>query len=90
MVLQGIRADQRVLRTIISNILPDVDKILVQHDIELSLITLNWFLTLFSSVVHMKILVRLWDLFLCDGSIVLFQITAAMLKTKGKAVILYF
>ncbi|KAL7288961.1 hypothetical protein TKK_0016922 [Trichogramma kaykai] len=80
--LIGIRADQRVLRTIVTNVLPDVDQILVQHDIELSLISLNWFLTLFASVVHMKILLRIWDLFLCDGSIVLFQIAAAMLKIK--------
>lgn len=31
----------------------------------------------------MKILLRLWDLFLCDGSIVLFQVTLGMLKIKG-------
>ncbi|XP_014211872.1 small G protein signaling modulator 3 homolog isoform X2 [Copidosoma floridanum] len=80
--LIGIQADQRVLRSLITNYLPNIDQILTQHDIELSLITLNWFLTLFASVVHMKILLRLWDLFLCDGSIVLFQITLGMLKIK--------
>ena len=80
----GIQADQRVLRTLVSNYLPDIDHVLVQHDIELSLISLNWFLTLFASVVHMKILLRIWDLFLFDGSIVLFQVTLGMLKIKGK------
>lgn len=85
----GIQADQRVLRNLVNNYLPDIDSVLVQHDIELSLITLNWFLSLFSSVVHMKILLRIWDLFLCDGSIVLFQITLGMLKIKGKFAILF-
>ncbi|OXU22236.1 hypothetical protein TSAR_016879 [Trichomalopsis sarcophagae] len=80
--LIGIQADQRVLRTLVANFLPDMDQALVQHDIELSLISLNWFLTLFASVVHMKILLRLWDLFLSDGSIVLFQVTLGMLKIK--------
>lgn len=39
-------------------------------------------MTLFSSVLHMKILLRVWDLFFLDGSIVLFQVTLAMLKLK--------
>ncbi|XP_011310920.1 small G protein signaling modulator 3 homolog [Fopius arisanus] len=80
--LLGVQADQRVLRTLIANYLPDIDHVLVQHDIELSLISLHWFLTLFASVVHMKILLRIWDLFLFDGSIVLFQITLGMLKMR--------
>lgn len=80
--LIGIQADQRVLRTLIVNYLPDVDLVLKEHDIELSLITLHWFLTLFASVVHMKILLRVWDLFFFDGSLVLFQVTLGMLKIK--------
>lgn len=80
--LLGIQADQKVLRTLIANYLPDIDHALVQHDIELSLISLHWFLTLFASVVHMKILLRIWDMFLFDGSIVLFQITLGMLKIR--------
>nr|CAD7194506.1 unnamed protein product [Timema douglasi] len=80
--LIGIQADQRVLRTLIASYLPDVDHALKEHDIELSLITLHWFLTLFASVVHMKILLRVWDLFFFDGSLVLFQTTLGMLKIK--------
>lgn len=86
--LIGIQADQKVLISLIANYLPDIDVILKEHDIELSLITLHWFLTLFASVVHMKILLRIWDLFFFDGSIVLFQITLGMLKIKGKTTIL--
>lgn len=81
-IASGIQADQRVLRTLICNYLPDVDETLKNHDIELSLITLHWFLTLFSSVVHMKILLRIWDLFFYEGSVVLFRITLGMLKVK--------
>ncbi|XP_041363349.1 small G protein signaling modulator 3-like isoform X2 [Gigantopelta aegis] len=80
--LIGIQADQRVLRQLVISYLPDVDLVLKEHDIELSLISLHWFLTLFASVVHMKVLLRLWDLFFCDGSVILFQITLGMLKLK--------
>lgn len=52
------------------------------HVSELSLISLHWFLTLFASVVHMKVLLRLWDLFFYDGSTTLFQMTMGMLKMK--------
>lgn len=62
--------------------MPEIDETLKNHDIELSLITMQWFLTLFASVVHMKILLRIWDLFFFEGSIVLFQITLSMLKMK--------
>ena len=53
---------------------------------ELSLITLHWFLTLFASVVHMKVLLRLWDLFFYSGSLAIFQITMGMLKLKVRSV----
>nr|KAG5709500.1 hypothetical protein BaRGS_023182 [Batillaria attramentaria] len=52
--LIGIQADQRVLRQLLISYLPDIDLVLKEHDIELSLISLHWFLTLFASVVHMK------------------------------------
>lgn len=80
--LIGIQADQKVLRTLITNFLPDVDETLKNHDIELSLITMNWFLTLYASVVHMKILLRIWDLLFFNGSLVLFQIALGMLKMR--------
>lgn len=84
--LLGIQADQRVLQTLISNYLPAIDDKLKQHDIEVSLISYQWFLTLFASVVHMKILLRILDWFFCDGSIILFQITLGMLKIKESVV----
>lgn len=80
--LLGIQADQRVLQTILTNYLPTVDEKLKQHDIEVSLISYQWFLTLFASVVHMKILLRILDWFFCDGSLILFQITLGMIKIK--------
>eukprot|EP00095_Tigriopus_kingsejongensis_P005364 maker-scaffold34_size539781-snap-gene-3.23 protein:Tk05364 transcript:maker-scaffold34_size539781-snap-gene-3.23-mRNA-1 annotation:"small g protein signaling modulator 3-like protein" len=78
--LVGAQADQLVLRGLIASSLPKLDTLLQEHDIELSLITLNWFLTMYSSVLQFKILIRLWDLILFEGSKVLFQIALSMLK----------
>ncbi len=46
--LLGVQAVQLVLRSLVTSHLPAVDRQLQEHDIELALITLNWFLTLFS------------------------------------------
>lgn len=80
--LIGVQADQRVLRHLIVNYLPEVDNILKEHDIELSLICLHWFLTAFASVVHMKVLLRIWDIFFYEGSVALFRVTLGMLKVR--------
>lgn len=80
--LLGVQADQRVLRQLIVSYLPKLDESLKEHDIELSLITLHWFLTLFASVVDMKVLLRIWDQFFYEGSVVLFRITLGMIKMK--------
>ncbi|GCB69147.1 hypothetical protein scyTo_0012372, partial [Scyliorhinus torazame] len=85
--LLGVQTDQRVLRHLIVQYIPRLDKLLQEHDIELSLITLHWFLTAFASVVHINILLRVWDLFFCEGSVLLFQITLGMLKMKEEELI---
>ncbi|KAI0232017.1 RUN and TBC1 domain-containing protein 3 [Lamellibrachia satsuma] len=54
---------------------------------ELSLISLHWFLTAFASVVHMKVLLRMWDLFFYEGSVVFFQLTLGMLKMKERELV---
>ncbi|KAM9784336.1 small G protein signaling modulator 3 isoform 2-T7 [Syngnathus typhle] len=80
--LLGVQTDQRVLRQLIVQYLPALDRLLQEHDIELSLITLHWFLTSFASVVDIRLLLRIWDLLFYQGSLVLFQITLGMLKIK--------
>ncbi|XP_070309482.1 small G protein signaling modulator 3 isoform X2 [Odocoileus virginianus] len=85
--LLGVQTDQRVLRHLIVQYLPRLDRLLQEHDIELSLITLHWFLTAFASVVHIRLLLRLWDLFFYEGSLVLFQATLGMLRLKEEELI---
>uniref|UniRef100_A0A8C2Z6A1 RUN and TBC1 domain-containing protein 3 n=1 Tax=Cyclopterus lumpus TaxID=8103 RepID=A0A8C2Z6A1_CYCLU len=85
--LLGVQTDQRVLRQLIVQYLPALDRLLQEHDIELSLITLHWFLTSFASVVDIRLLLRIWDLLFYQGSLVLFQITLGMLKIKEEELV---
>ncbi|KRY39539.1 Small G protein signaling modulator 3 -like protein [Trichinella spiralis] len=81
--LLGSAVDQRIFRLLIADLLPDVDAVFRTHDIEPSLVTLHWFLTLYaSSAMPFPILLRVWDLFFYYGSTVLFKVALAMLKLR--------
>ncbi|KRX98925.1 Small G protein signaling modulator 3 [Trichinella pseudospiralis] len=47
--LLGSAVDQRIFRLLIADSLPEVDAVFRSHDIEPSLVTLHWFLTLYAS-----------------------------------------
>jgi hypothetical protein len=79
----GIRIDTLVLGHFVQIHFPEVDKLLKEHDIELGLIVFPWFMTLFASVVHVKILLRIWDLLFAEGSVLVFKVMLALLKLKG-------
>ncbi|CAF0829682.1 unnamed protein product [Brachionus calyciflorus] len=85
--LLGVQADMKVLSQLIATYLPDIDLKFKKHDIEISLICINWFLTLYSNVFEMRILLRIWDLFFYEGSVALFQITLAMIKISEEKII---
>jgi len=53
--LTGARADQEVLKELMSRKLPDVFRHLETIDIELSTISLNWFLAMFFDAVPFQV-----------------------------------
>jgi len=57
--LAGARADQAVLKKLISRKLPKLYHHLQRIDIELSTITLNWFLAMFFDTVPFQVYERL-------------------------------
>lgn len=85
--LLGVQADQKCLQHLIGNFLPEIEHLLRDHELELGLISLHWFLTLFSGVLHMKILLRIWDCFFYHGSTFLFQITLGMLRLNQQVLL---
>ena len=67
--LWGAQTDQQVLTSLLATHLPSIYTNLTNHSIDLSLITMSWFLTLFSSTLHIKILLRIWDILFFEGRI---------------------
>ncbi|XP_054160189.1 small G protein signaling modulator 3 homolog [Oppia nitens] len=78
---------QKTLISLISTHCPQIDEILKQHDIEISLITNHWFSTLFAAFIpDTKTLFHLWDLYFYFGSIVIFQLTLGLLVSQNNII----
>ena len=80
--LMGIMTDQEVLKCLVQTNLPRLHRRLEECRIELSLITVNWFVTAFSSVAPPATTMRIWDWYLHHGSMVLFMVALAMLTLR--------
>lgn len=66
--LRSSRADQVVLRSYVSEVLPRLDAKLEELGVELEACTFQWFLSLYSAVVSAEPLFRIWDVVLCLNS----------------------
>uniref|UniRef100_A0AC34GDN1 Rab-GAP TBC domain-containing protein n=1 Tax=Panagrolaimus sp. ES5 TaxID=591445 RepID=A0AC34GDN1_9BILA len=77
--LTGAQADQEVLKEILERRYPRLAQHLEEHDIDLTTITLNWFLAIFFDAVPFQTMLRIWDIFLLEGSKILFRISIALL-----------
>ncbi|XP_052789974.1 uncharacterized protein LOC128224223 isoform X2 [Mya arenaria] len=78
--LIGAQADQQILKEMVQEKLPALSAHLEAIDIELSTVTLNWFLAVFFDAVPFQTLLRMWDCFLLEGPKVLFRFSLAILQ----------
>ncbi|CAL1266415.1 unnamed protein product [Larinioides sclopetarius] len=72
--------DQKVLKDLMVDKLPRLQNHLEQNNVDLSLFTFNWFLTIFVDNVPVDLYLRIWDVFLYEGSKVLFRYALAFFK----------
>nr|KAG5694202.1 hypothetical protein BaRGS_027178 [Batillaria attramentaria] len=78
--LAAAQADQRVLKELVAEKLPKLHAHFEQYEVDLSLYTFNWFLTIFVDNVRPETFLRCWDALLYEGSKVLFRFALAFLK----------
>ncbi|KAF7647452.1 hypothetical protein LDENG_00172230 [Lucifuga dentata] len=80
--LVASQADQRVLKDFMAEKLPRLAAHFEEHNIDVSLVTFNWFMVVFVESLPSDILLRLWDAFLYEGTKVIFRYTLALFKYK--------
>lgn len=76
------RADQPVFRDAVKEFLPKLHAQLDKFEFDLSLVTFNWFFTLFVDCVPTELTVKIWDSLFIYGDTVLFQYAFAILKAN--------
>ncbi|ESO92456.1 hypothetical protein LOTGIDRAFT_120741, partial [Lottia gigantea] len=78
--LAAAQADQRVLKDLVQEKLPKLYNHFENHEVDLSLFTFTWFLTVFVDNVPPETFLKVWDSFLYEGSKVMFRFAIAFLK----------
>ncbi|KRZ13428.1 TBC1 domain family member 2B [Trichinella zimbabwensis] len=81
------QADQRVLDEIVHEKLPKVHAHLRSFEVDLSLFTFSWFLTIFVDNFPHQTYLNIWDCFLFEGNKVLFRFAIAALKLKEDEIV---
>ncbi|XP_035273014.1 TBC1 domain family member 2A-like isoform X1 [Anguilla anguilla] len=85
--LAGSQADQRVLKDLMVEKLPRLTAHLEELEVDVSLITFNWFLVVFIESLTTNILLRIWDAFLYEGTKILFRYALALLKYREEDIL---
>ncbi|XP_057308620.1 TBC1 domain family member 2B-like isoform X1 [Hydractinia symbiolongicarpus] len=79
--LLGAQVDQKVCKDLIDEKFPKLGTHLQSMKLDMSLISFNWFLTVFVDFFPIELTLRVWDTFLFEGSKVLFRYALAVFKT---------
>ncbi|KZT07569.1 TBC-domain-containing protein [Laetiporus sulphureus 93-53] len=82
--MHGTLLDQRVFESLVHRCLPIIHDHFQQVDVQLSVASLPWFLSLFINSMPMVFAFRIIDCFFCMGPRVLFQVGLAILKINGE------
>ncbi|KAI8985785.1 TBC-domain-containing protein [Trametes punicea] len=82
--MHGTLLDQRVFESLVQRCLPIIHDHFQEVDVQLSVASLPWFLSLFINSMPMVFAFRIIDCFFCMGPKVLFQVGLAILKINGE------
>ncbi|KAG1738928.1 rab-GTPase-TBC domain-containing protein [Suillus paluster] len=82
--MHGTLLDQRVFESLVTRCLPMISDHFQAVDVQLSVASLPWFLSLYINSMPMVFAFRIADCFFCMGPKVLFQVGLAILKINGE------
>lgn len=82
--MYGTLLDQKVFESFIQSKIPVLWDHIVQYDIQISVVSLPWFLSLFLTSMPLIYAFRILDIFFLNGPKTLFQVGLAVLKINGE------
>lgn len=82
--MYGTLLDQKVFESLVEKTMPIIWDHLVKSDVQLSVVSLPWFLSLYINSMPLVFAFRVLDVFFLEGPKVLFQIGLAILRINGE------
>ncbi|KAK1996391.1 TBC domain-containing protein [Colletotrichum falcatum] len=82
--MYGTLLDQKVFESLVEKTMPVLWEHLVKSDVQLSVVSLPWFLSLYINSMPLVFAFRVLDVFFVEGPKVLFQIGLAILRINGE------
>jgi TBC1 domain family member 8/9 len=82
--MYGTLLDQKVFESLVEKTMPVLWDHLVKSDVQLSVVSLPWFLSLYINSMPLVFAFRVLDCFFLEGPKVLFQIGLAILRINGE------
>ncbi|KAH8197470.1 hypothetical protein TruAng_008365 [Truncatella angustata] len=82
--MYGTLLDQKVFESLVEKTMPILWEHLVKNDIQLSVVSLPWFLSLYINSMPLVFAFRVLDVFFVEGPKVLFQVGLAILRINGE------
>ncbi|KAF2158995.1 hypothetical protein M409DRAFT_30530 [Zasmidium cellare ATCC 36951] len=82
--MYGTLLDQRVFESLVEKTMPIIWDHLVKNDVQLSVVSLPWFLSLYINSMPLIFAFRVLDVFFLEGPKVLFQVGLAILRINGE------
>ncbi|KAK6367901.1 uncharacterized protein PV06_09367 [Exophiala oligosperma] len=82
--MYGTLLDQRVFENLVERTMPVLWEHLVKSDVNLSVVSLPWFLSLYINSMPLVFAFRVLDVFFLEGPKVLFQVGLAILRINGE------
>ncbi|KYG47291.1 hypothetical protein M433DRAFT_164445 [Acidomyces richmondensis BFW] len=82
--MYGTLLDQRVFEALVEKTMPIIWDHLTRNDVQLSVVSLPWFLSLYINSMPLIFAFRVLDVFFLEGPKVLFQVGLAILRINGE------
>ncbi|KAI0463484.1 hypothetical protein LJB42_002481 [Komagataella kurtzmanii] len=82
--MYGVLLDQKVFESLVEKTLPMMHQHFNKHDIQLSIVSLPWFMSLFLNTMPLIYAFRIMDIFFLNGPKTLLQVALAVVKINGE------
>ena len=76
----AVQLDGRILHALLKDHSPLTQQLFKKHSIDAALYMLEWFMCVYCRTLPWNIVLRVWDMFLCEGVKILFKVAVVLLR----------